>query len=117
MGVYAMNWSARNNLDVTVNIRRDSNESGGLNEGDEPVSEAIVTLVLTYDSNKDGNFNCSEGDSCWTLEGRTDDSGNFRAKLPRAPAGNYQAEITALTHEIHLWEPTLDLENPEISTK
>ncbi len=117
MGVYTIDWSAKKNLDARVNIRRDSNGNNGLDNGDEPVSDARVTLVLTHDSNDDGMFNCSGLDNCWTFAARTDNSGNFRVKLLQAPAGNYQAEITALTHDIDFWEKTLDLENPETFTK
>ncbi len=115
MCVYAIDWSSKKNLDVKVNIRRDSNGVNGLDSGDEPVSDARVTFILYYDSNSDGSFNCSapEPDSCWTLNGRTDNAGNFKVKLLQAPAGSYQAEITALTHDIHLWDKNLDLENPE----
>jgi hypothetical protein len=113
MGIYSMDWSAKKNLDVTVKIRRDSNGLVGLDNGDEPVSKARVALVLSYKSDSVGVFNCSLPNSCWTFQGRTDNSGNFRAKLLGAPAGYYQAEITALTHDIDFWEKTLDLENPE----
>ena len=107
MGVYAMDWSARNNLDVTINIRRDSNDGDpGLDDGDEPVSEARVTFVLTHVSN-----------NSWTLEGRTDKSGNFRVKLLQAPAGTYQGEVITLSHDIHSWDRTLDVENPDFFTK
>lgn len=117
MGVYAIDWSAKKNLDVKVNIRRDSNGVNGLDNGDEPVSEARVTLVLTYDLNNDGVFNCSGPDNCWTFSARTDNAGNFKVKLLQAPAGSYQAEITVLTHDVDLWDKTLDLENPETFTK
>ncbi len=117
MGVYAMSWSAKRNLDITVNIRRDSNGDIGLDNSDETVSEAQVTLVVTYDSNGDGTFNCSGLDLCWTLAGPTDSSGNLKAKLVQAPAGTYQAKVTGLTHNVDQWDQTLDLENPETFTK
>ena len=116
MGVYAIDWSAKKNLDVTVHIRRDSNESGQLDSGDEPVSGANVTFVLTYDTNLDGLYTCSAPDLCWTLQGPTDNSGKLRAKLVQAPGGTYQAEITVLTHDLDSWDPALDLENPESFT-
>ena len=100
MGVYDMIWSAKNNLDLTVNIRRDSDADEQLTFDDEPVSEASVTLFLAHD---DGIFQNS-----WTFQGLTDASGNFRAKVPRAPAGSYRAEIRALDHSIHLRDPNLD---------
>ena len=117
MGVYAIDWSAKKNLDAKVNIRRDSDGNGQLDNGDELVSGARVTFVLTYDSNFDGLYTCSAPDLCWTLQGRTDNAGNFKAKLLQAPAGKYQAEITALTHDVDLWDNSLDVDNPETCTK
>jgi hypothetical protein len=116
MGVYAIDWAAKNNLDLTVEIRCDSDENEELSGGDDPVSGASVALVLTHDSDGDSGFDCST-DNCWTFEGNTDDSGRFRAKLPRAAAGAYQAEVIALTHETHIWQTTLDKENPETFNK
>ena len=109
MGVYEMYWSAKNNLDVMVNIRRDSNENQGLDGDDEPVSEARVQLSLTHDDGIVQNI--------WTFEGQTDSSGNFRAKVPKAPAGHYQAEVTGLDHDIHTWEQNLEVNNPATFTK
>jgi len=100
MGVYDMIWSAKNNLDLTVNIRRDSNGDQLLTAVDEPVSEASALLILTHNDGISQNS--------WTFQGLTDASGNFRAKVPRAPAGTYQAEITGLSHDIHEWNPDLD---------
>ena len=113
MGVYAIDWFAKNNLDARVNVRRDSNGSNGLDNGDAPVSGARVTLVITYDSNADGIFDCSGIDNCWTFVGDTDSSGNLRVKLLQAPAGNYQGRVAALTHSVDYWDQTLDRENPE----
>jgi hypothetical protein len=112
MGVHDMLWSAKNNLHVTVIIRCDSSGNNALGVDDEPVSEASVTLRLTHDSNNDGI-----PENSWTFEGKTDSSGNFRAKVPRAPSGEYQAEITALFHDIHFWLHTLDVNNPDTRTK
>ncbi len=100
MGVYDMIWSAKNNLDLTVNIRRNSDADQLLTVDDEPVSEASVSLSLTHDDGISQNS--------WTFQGLTDASGNFRAKVPRAPDGSYQAEITGLSHDIHEWNPDLD---------
>ncbi len=112
MGVYDMIWSAKKNLDVTVNIRCDSNKDALLEVGDETVPEARVTLLLTHDSENDGIV-----ENTWTLEGITDSSGNFRVKVPRAPSGFYRAEIRALTHDIHSWVQTLDVKNPDTFIK
>jgi len=109
MGVYDMIWSAKNNLDLTVNIRRDSNGEDGLDGDDEPVSEARVTLLLTHEGGIDQNS--------WTFEGLTDSAGNFRAKVPRAPAGFYRAEIGALDHDIHVRDPNLDTNYTDTFTK
>jgi subtilisin family serine protease len=108
MGVYEMYWSAKNNLDLTVNIRRDSSGDGALGFDDEPVSEAKVWLELTQAPFQGGTVQNS-----WTFQGQTDSSGNFRVKVPRAPAGHYQAEITGLDHDIHTWEQGLEVNNPD----
>ncbi|MGD8986263.1 MAG: PKD domain-containing protein, partial [Desulfobacteraceae bacterium] len=112
MGVYDMIWSAKNNLDLMVNIRRDSNENQGLDGDDEPVSEARVTLELNQAPNPGDTIQNS-----WTFEGPTDSSGNFRAKVPRAPAGHYQAVIRALSHDIHFWDQDLLVNYPDTFTK
>ncbi len=110
MGVYGMIWSAKNNLDLTVNIRRDSDGDQRLTVDDEPVNEASVTLHLTHE--EDGIV-LNE----WTFQGLTDASGNFRVKVPRAAAGPYMAEIAGLTHDIHEWNPDLDTNYTDSFTK
>ena len=112
MGVYAMDWFSDNHLSIIVNIRSDSNGSEGLDAEDDRVSRAGVTFLLIYDSNNDGTFDCSL-DKCWIFGGRTDDSGNFKSKVPGAPVGNYQGEVTFLTHDTCIWERNLDLQNPD----
>jgi thermitase len=94
MGVYNMIWSAKNNLDLTVNIRRDSNGGGTLDPNDEPVSGATIELSLTL-----GEYELFQ--DSWLFQGLTDASGNFRVKVPKAPAGSYRAQVTALKHDIH----------------
>jgi hypothetical protein len=112
MGVYAMDWFSDNHLSIIVNIRSDSNGSEGLDAEDERVSRAGVTFLLIFDSNNDGTFDCSL-DKCWIFGGRTDDSGNFKSKVPGAPVGNYQGEVTSLTHDTCIWDRNLDLQNPD----
>ena len=110
MGVHSIDWTAKKNLDITVNIRRDSNGDVKLDGGDEPVSEARVTL--TYDLNNDGEFDALESGNIGIFEGDTDASGNFKVKLIKVPAGLYQAEIEALTRIPHFWDKKLDNGNP-----
>lgn len=102
MGVFEIDWSAKNNLDLTVNVRRDSSGDGALGLDDEPVSEARVTLELTQAPYQGGTV-----ENSWTFAGLTDSSGNFRVKVPRAPAGHYQTLITGLDHDIHTWDQYL----------
>jgi subtilisin family serine protease len=109
MGVYEMDWSAKNNLDLMVNIRRDSNGNEALDDNDAPVSEAIVRLLLMHD---DGIVQNS-----WTFDGQTDSSGNFRVKVPRAPVGHYQAVIIGLNHDIHFWDQNLEVNYQDTYTK
>jgi hypothetical protein len=116
MGVYAMDWSFDNPLSIIVNIRSDSNGNERLDAEDERVSRAGVTLLLIHDSNNDGIFDCSL-DNCWMFGGRTDDSGNFKSKVPGAPVGNYQGEVSSLTHDTCIWERNLDLQNPDNFTR
>lgn len=111
MGVYAIDWSLGNHLSIIVNIRSDTNGNERLDAEDERVSRAGVTLLLIHDSNNDGIFDCSL-DNCWMFGGRTDDSGNFKSKVNGAPVGNYQGEVSSLTHDTCIWERNLDLQNP-----
>jgi len=112
MGVYEMTWSAKNNLDLTVNIRCNSNGNTELDGNDAPVSEATVTLELTQALSPGGTVQ-----NIWTFDGRTDSSGNFRAKVPKAPDGHYQATITGLSHDIHEHDPNLDADYLDVYTK
>jgi hypothetical protein len=66
------------------------------------VSEARVTLELTQAPYQGGTV-----ENSWTFAGLTDSSGNFRVKVPRAPAGHYQTLITGLDHDIHTWDQYL----------
>lgn len=117
MGVFAINWSGGKHLDATINIRRDSDGSGALGSGDEPVSSANVTFVLTRDSDGDGIFECGTDDKCWTFKGSTNSNGDFRIKLIGAPSGDYKGEVTALTHDSYTWDKALDADNPDYFTK
>jgi hypothetical protein len=69
-------------------------------------------LSLTHDLG-DGGM----PENTWTFKGKTDSAGNFRAKVPRAPSGEYQAQVTALSHDTHSWVDTLDINNPLTFTK
>jgi hypothetical protein len=117
MGVYAIGWESGKNLVLTVTIRRDSNASGGLTGADPPVNGAGVALVLTRDSNGNGAFECGAGDTCWAFNGSTNTKGQLKVRLIGAPAGRYQARVTALTHVTYTWTPSLDLDNPDTFTR
>lgn len=98
MGVFAINPTVSRHVDITINIRRDSDGSGGLTSDDAAVGGATVTLVVTRNSA-----------DTWTFVGNTNNDGNFRAKLVNAPAGNYTAEVTNLSHGNYTWDPSLDV--------
>lgn len=117
MGVFSITWAASRHLDVTVNVRRNSDGSAdGLTSGDAVVSGATVTLELVRESDGSPGFTCGS-DQCWTFTGNTDSSGNFRGKLLHAPSGSYQARVTGLTHGTYTWDPALDQDNPDTFTK
>ena len=122
MGVYEISWnSKKRNLAFTVNIRQDSDSSGSLTDPpDSPVELARVLATLTHDTDGDGSFECGGDDNCWTnFGGDTDSNGNVTFKLVGgAPMGNYQAEVTGLTHSPNPdWAPGLDEANPDTFTR
>jgi hypothetical protein len=117
MGVFDISWSAKRNLDVVVTIRRDSDASGVLTSGDASAGSASVSLTLTRDANGNGTFDACGTDQCWFFTSTTDGSGIVKFKLIGAPSGSYQAEVTSLTHTTYTWDPTLDLDNPDVFSK
>lgn len=109
MGVYAITFSGSRHLDVVVNIRTDSNDSGNLDSSDASVTGAGVTLELRRQVND--SYQCGSN-NCWTFMGNTDGSGSFKVKLLHAPSGWYEAEVTGLVGGGHEWDRDLDVSNP-----
>jgi hypothetical protein len=97
MGVNAITPGGKRNLSVTVNIRTDSNSSGGLDSTDTPVSGATVTFDLKQTATG----------TVWTFVGQTNSSGDFKGTLVQAPSGSYQATVTNVTHGSYSWDPSL----------
>src|SRR5690606_3092127 len=100
-------WSANRHLNITVNVRGDTDNSGTLTSDDGVVSSSSTALTLTRDTDGDGLFECGGDDQCWNLSGTTNSSGDVKFKLLNAPAGSYEAEVTSLTHATFVWDPSL----------
>jgi hypothetical protein len=83
----------------------------------DPVSSATVgPVLLTHDTNGDGNFDCTSGDSCWDFGPlSTDGSGQANYKLLHAPAGNFKFEVFGITHASLTYDASLDQDNPSCS--
>jgi len=118
MYVWEMTWSEKQrgrggtvtDLSVTVDVKQDANRDGIAAPGDDSVDGATVTLVLTHDSDGDGNFEPGLDDTSWTFQGITT-GGRVTFTLKSAPGGNYRAEMTDLTHALFTWNSTLDADN------
>ena len=122
MGIFDISWnSKKRNLAFTVNVRQDSDAGGFLTVDDSPVELAHVLATLAHDANGDGIFDCSadSGDTCWSnFGGDTNNDGNVTFKLVGgAPLGDYQAEVTGLTHGTYTWVQGLDVVNPSTFTR
>ena len=104
MYVSDISWRYKKNLDITVNIRWDSNGSGAGNDGDDPVSGANVKMTLTH------------GSDSWNFSGNTNSGGNVKFKLIGAPTGTYEATVTEVTHSDFTWDSNLDQDNPDSFT-
>lgn len=80
----------------------------------DPVSSATVgSVLLTHDTNGDGNFDCASGDACWDFVPLdTSGSGEATYKLLHAPAGNFKFEVFGITHVSLTYDASLDQGNP-----
>ena len=121
MYVWEMTWSEkqtgpRTHLSVTVDVNQDSNDNGIAETNDDPAQNTTVILVLTHDTDGDGIFEPGGDDNSWTSTAATSDNGNVTFKRNNAPAGNYQATVTGLTHATFVWNPALDADNPDTYT-
>ena len=78
-----------------------------------------MSATLTHDTDGDGSFECGGDDNCWTsFGGNTGSNGNVKfALVGGAPSGDYQAEVTVLTHATFTWVKTLDVANPATLTR
>ena len=112
------------NLDSVVTVRWDSDDSGTAESSDAPAADALVSSVLlTHDTNGSGTYDAAcdldnaagnDGrDDCWDFTGlTTNNSGQVKYKLLKAPGGSYRFQVDGLTHGTYTWNPGLDVENP-----
>lgn len=117
MGVADISWSSKKkNLQVTITIREDSDGDGAL---DNPVAAAHVNATLTLDSDKNGSFECGGDDTCWNnFGGDTGSNGSVKFSLVGgAPMGDYQMEVTNVSHANQAWNSSLDTDNPDTFTR
>lgn len=109
--------NSRYDLGITVDVNRDRSSTGianGIAEaGDVAAAGATVTISVYLDSNGNGTFG-DTGDKIWTGSANTNSLGQATFNIQKAPAGNYKAVVTNLTHSIYDWKPTLDHENPDL---
>ena len=119
MYVWEMTWSEKHrgrggsmtDLFVTVDVNQDSVGVGFAGSDDDAAANAATTLRLTHDTDGDG-FGGSD-DTSWIGTATTNELGQVAFKLRLAPDGNYQAEVTGLTHATFVWDSTLDADNPD----
>jgi len=124
MYVWEMTWAEKHfgrggsftDLMVTVDVNQDSDGDAVAESGDDPASNAAVTLVLTHDTDGDGVFEPGTGDDYWTFQADTNSGGQITFTLKFAPAGDYRAEVTKLTHDTLTWDSSLDADNPDFYT-
>ncbi|MBW3538939.1 MAG: S8 family serine peptidase [Planctomycetes bacterium] len=118
MYVRDMDWlqyfdsRGRRYLDITVDVNRDSDADGSGEDGDAGAAGASVTLVLIHDSNGNGVYG-DRKDKSWSATASTGTGGTVTFTLSRAPAGNYKAQVTQLSHATYTWDVGLDGENPD----
>lgn len=121
MYVWKMTWSEKHrgkggaftDVMVTVDVNADSDADGVAEAGDDPTANASSELVLTHDTDGDGLFEPGTDDDSWIFGGNTSGEGKITFTLKFAPDGDYQAEVTGLTHDTLTWDSALDADNPD----
>jgi subtilisin family serine protease len=98
---------------TTVTIQSDSNGDGFATSNDAPAADASVLMTLTFDTDRNGVFECNAGDSCWNFGGTTGSNGEVTFTLKRAPFGDYQAFVTDVSHSSFTYDSGLDADNPD----
>ena len=106
------------NLNTTVTVLQTP-------AGDPGSGATVGPVLLTHDTNGDGQFDASGTcdldnlggangrDDCWDFVPlSTDGGGQANYKLLHAPAGNYKFEVFGITHASLTYDPTLDQGNP-----
>jgi hypothetical protein len=89
----------KNEAQISVVIRRDSNVSGTSGSNDALVSNANVTVELRN----------SSGTLITTVSGTTNSQGTFTSSwISNLAAGTYRAEVTTLTRNTYTWSKALD---------
>lgn len=121
MYVWEMTWSEKHfgpggsytDVMTTVDVHADSDADGTAESGDDPASDVSVTFVLTHDTDGDGSFEPGTDDDSWNMGGSTDSEGKITFTLKFAPDGDYQEEVTNLSHDTLTWNSSLDEDNPD----
>lgn len=103
-------------LITTVNIKQDSDGDGIAESGDDNVSKAKVTMLLTHDTDGDGVFEPGTDDNSWSFSGETNSEGKVTFTLKFASNGDYKAEVTNVTHDTLTYNSSLDADNPDFYT-
>jgi hypothetical protein len=71
-------------------------------------------MTLTFDTDRDGEFECNGDDNCWNFGGTTGSNGEVAFTLKRADLGSYQALVTDVSHSTYTYTSGLDADNPAI---
>lgn len=103
-------------LYITVDVNRDSDADGTAEAGDGLATDAGVEVLLIHDTNNSGRFGDVVGavaDEYWVTTGTTNGKGQAKFKLAYAYDGDYQVQMTNLTHDTLTWSSSLDADNPD----
>ena len=99
---YCMEGRGRK-LSFTVTVKWDSDGDGVAELSDEVLSGAMVYATLIH----------LGGGGSWNYNSETDSEGKVTFTLNKASKGNYEALVTDITHSIHTYVPSMDIDNPD----
>jgi hypothetical protein len=107
MYVWDISWRARQSgpntfLTHIVTVRYDSDQDGVAEQSDALVSDATVYSTLTHTATQES----------WSFSGLTE-NGVVEFKQKVAAAGEYEAEVTNITHDAYGYTPEMDVDNPD----
>lgn len=108
-------WGSRSL--ITVTVRRDSDADRTPEESDQAVAGAALSVRVTHDSDGDGVFEPGGDDQYWDFTRTTSGEQWTVFALEGPPAGAYRVDVTGLTHDYYVYEPTLNVDVPFFYTR